>query len=204
VLLCLIAGPGHAQGGETYEERGVAVDRTAATATQAREEALAEGRRVALQRLLERLAPPEDRARLPRLSDVQVLDLVQSFEVESERTSAVRYLAILTVRFQPEGIRTLLRQAGGTGAAGRLTAAVPIGGAEEWVAVRRRLAEVVAVRETRILSLAPRRAQVELLYQGSEAQLAAALAQRGLTLARDGEGWRLSLGEGARTGTGRP
>ena len=45
------------------------------------------------------------------MSDAQISDLVQNYEVQSERTSAVRYIATLTYRFKPDDVRTLLRTA---------------------------------------------------------------------------------------------
>lgn len=90
---------------------GVPVDATSNSAAQARDIARAEGERRAFRMLLERLTVKEDWNRLPRVSEADLGDLVQDFEVESERSSAVRYLARLTFRFRPEPVRRLLREA---------------------------------------------------------------------------------------------
>ncbi len=89
----------------------VLVDRTAATATAAREAALVEAQRIAFRRQLERLVPRSEYRRLPNVSDARISDLVENFEIESERTSPVRYIGTLTYRFRPQDIRTLLRNA---------------------------------------------------------------------------------------------
>jgi hypothetical protein len=94
---------------QPFTVRDVTVDRSAATAAAAREVALVEAQRTAFRRLLERLVPRSDYRRLPNLSDSRIGDLVENFEVQNERTSAVRYIATLTYRFRPDGVRTLLR-----------------------------------------------------------------------------------------------
>ncbi|MBL8704136.1 MAG: DUF2066 domain-containing protein [Rhodospirillales bacterium] len=88
------------------------VDATAETAAAARIRAVAEGQRRGLRIVFERLALAEDLSKLPRPNDRQIDALVQAFEVDKERTSAVRYLAELTVRFKPDDMRALLQQAG--------------------------------------------------------------------------------------------
>ncbi len=119
VLVCAAAvllpdlAPAQAPRGDTaaFTVRNVAVDRTAVSAAAAREAALLDGQRAAFRRLLERLVPRANYGRLPALSDARISDLVQNYEVQSERTSAVRYIATLTYRFKPDDVRTLLRNA---------------------------------------------------------------------------------------------
>ncbi|MGQ0663244.1 MAG: DUF2066 domain-containing protein [Pseudomonadota bacterium] len=96
---------------EAFTVRDVAVDRTAAAAAAAREAALVDGQRLALRRLFERLTPREDHGRLPNPGAARIAELVDSFEVQSERSSAVRYLATLTFRFKPDDVRSLLQVA---------------------------------------------------------------------------------------------
>jgi hypothetical protein len=88
------------------------VDVTAATATEARDQALADGERQAFQRLMERLTQRSDAARLPHPNDAEMAKLVRSLEIGEERTSTVRYLANLTVHFNREEVRRLLGQSG--------------------------------------------------------------------------------------------
>lgn len=328
---------------------GVEVDQTAASATLAREAALAEGQKKAFRRLLERLTLRADHPRLPELPVARIADLIENFEVQAERSSSVRYIATLTFRFNPEGVRTVLRgagipfaetrarpmvvlpvfrrgdsvvlwdapnpwfdawrdmpardglqplviplgdladigaidaeqamqgatdrieaiarryDAGGAivaeafldGSAGRratvqvamtrfdgataeqtvvesyvarpdedeaalltraavetallieerwksdvalqfgkqavLTADVSFAGVEDWVMLRRRLAEAAVVRKADILSLSRGRARIELHYVGTESGLRLALAQKDLLLERGGTGWELRL-----------
>jgi hypothetical protein len=94
-----------------YVVAGVPVDATAKDAVTAREAAREEGQRTALRRLLERLTPRSDWSRLPAPNGADIAALVQDFEVSDEHNSGVRYLGSYTFRFNPNGVRRLLRSA---------------------------------------------------------------------------------------------
>ena len=108
-------GGGIAVGGnrraDLFEARDIPVDATADTVTDAREQAFTEGRIAALRIVLGQIAAKEDLERLTRPSSVQIVEMVRDFSVANERNSAVRYLADLTVRFNAEAVRDLLRAA---------------------------------------------------------------------------------------------
>lgn len=95
---------------EIYTVRNVAVDERADTASAARDVALASARRLAFNRLVRRIVLPEDQARLPLASDEALANLIADFEVAGEKSSGQRYLAQLTIRFDPDKIRALMRQ----------------------------------------------------------------------------------------------
>ncbi len=115
VLLAFAALAGGATGARAADEAftigNVAVDATAKSAAAAREEAIAEGQRQAFDRLIARLVPKELVGQVPRLDAQDITNLVRDFEVNSEKTSAVRYLANLQIRFKPDAVRALLRGA---------------------------------------------------------------------------------------------
>jgi len=92
--------------------REIAVDVTSASAAQAREQAIADAERRAVQQVLERLTLPADHARLPRPVGAALQALIEGMEVHGERVSATRYIARIDVAFRRAGIRALLRQAG--------------------------------------------------------------------------------------------
>ena len=92
---------------DLFAIRGVSVDVTAATAVAARAQAEREGRRRAFTRLLTRLAVSEHHARLPALSDQDVLGLVKGHGVRAEKTSTVRYIGDLDFAFRPAAVRRL-------------------------------------------------------------------------------------------------
>lgn len=95
-----------------FSVSAVPVDVTSASAAAAREQARADGERRAFSMLLQRLVQKDDWARLPKVSDADLTEFLQDFEVDDEHTSPVRYLAKLTFRFRPEPVRRVLRDAG--------------------------------------------------------------------------------------------
>jgi hypothetical protein len=108
-VAALIGGASNSQAAsEVFTVRGVSVDVTAQTAAQARDEALLQGQVEAFNRLLARILPREAMIRVPPLEPGQVLDYVSDFAVDNERTSDVRYLADLTVRFNDQSLRSFL------------------------------------------------------------------------------------------------
>ena len=97
---------------DIYTISGIAVDERAETAARARDLALIDGQRRAWQRLLRRLVLAIDHARLPALDDRAVAALVQGIEVHNEKTSSVRYLSYLTIRFKKPDVRDWLQNVG--------------------------------------------------------------------------------------------
>lgn len=91
-----------------FTVKDVPVDVTAGTASQAREQALADGETRAFSILLRRLTESADHARLPQLSPTEVTALVRDFSLRDEKISDVRYLARMTVRFRSAEVRDLL------------------------------------------------------------------------------------------------
>jgi hypothetical protein len=109
-ILALVWSPPVHASEETFTIANVAVDATANTAATARDRAIQEGQRRAFARLLQRITPQDQRAHMPQLSDTAIGDLVRDFEIAGEKTSSVRYIASLTVRFKPDDVRALLRR----------------------------------------------------------------------------------------------
>ena len=111
LALALGAMPASAQAPSAFTIQNVETDQTATSAGEAREAAFAEGQRKAFRQLMERVTPRSQHARLPRPTGQQIADLVESFEVQAERASAVRYIATYTFRFNADGVRAMLRRA---------------------------------------------------------------------------------------------
>jgi hypothetical protein len=89
----------------------VKVDATADGVAAARELARIDGQRRALGLVVDRLSGSSDNAKLTKLDDKAITDMVESFEVANERMSAVRYLADYTFHFRPSKLRRLVRVA---------------------------------------------------------------------------------------------
>ena len=86
----------------------VRVDAIADSVGAARELARVDGQRRALALVIDRLSGSQDSAKLPKLDDKTVTDMVESFEVANERMSAVRYLADYNFHFRPSKVRRLV------------------------------------------------------------------------------------------------
>jgi hypothetical protein len=96
---------------DLFQVSGIEVDATAADAVAAREQALLQGQIEGLRRLMRRLAPAEEQARLPAVGPAEVERYVQNFEIADEQVASNRYLAQLTVRYEPDAVRQLLQGA---------------------------------------------------------------------------------------------
>ena len=113
-LLCAWNSPPIlAQGGvDIFTAVNLPVDVTAESALEAREKALQDGQRMALQRVLTRITLRTDHSSLPEPDDKAIEQMVATVAVANEKTSTVRYLAKVTVRFHRSAVRQLLRDAG--------------------------------------------------------------------------------------------
>lgn len=91
-----------------FEVRDIAVDVTADSAAAARDEALADGERRAFEALLDRIVPADARANVPNAPPEGVRDMIADFSIRGEKTSAVRYIATLDFRFDPDAVEAFL------------------------------------------------------------------------------------------------
>lgn len=89
-----------------YNVADVAIDVTADSAAKARDEAIAKAQHDAFAMLLERLGA--DPKLGDKLSSDDLATLVQNFEVNDERSSAVRYIGNFVVQFRPSAVRRYL------------------------------------------------------------------------------------------------
>ncbi len=114
LLLAAIVQPAAAQVGRNalFTVSGVATEATAESAAAARQPALNQGQKRALQVMLRRLTLAADQGRLPNVSEAELQALVRNIQVQEERSAGTRYAARLTVDFDANGIRNLLRGAG--------------------------------------------------------------------------------------------
>jgi len=104
-------GPGPVTIDTLFVAEAVPVDVTAGSVTEARERGLTQGRIAGFRKVVSRIVAREDLDRVPQVNATQIIDMVRDFSIANERSSAVRYLADLTVRFNPVAVRRLLRSA---------------------------------------------------------------------------------------------
>ena len=216
-LVLTLVGCGPALAANPYVVQGVPVDVTAADSATARDQAIVEGQRKAFSMLMEQLVGADQAATIPVPGDSQLSGMVQDFEVESERLSSVRYIGVMTYRFDATSIDAIIgKPADGTpdvtigavpsGPTQTLSVVVPIASLRDWVEVQRRLSGIPSVQRTDVRSLARTEGQLDLVYYGDEGQLQQVLAQRQLSLLQDAQQqqWVLQLGENGGTTTGTP
>lgn len=113
LALVLVVFPAQAQENDdssVYSVSDVAVDVTADSAANARDQAIMQAQHLAFAQLLTRLGA--DASISERQDDNAIASLVQAFEVQQERSSAVRYIGTFTVQFKPNAVRNLLNKSG--------------------------------------------------------------------------------------------
>lgn len=96
---------------DLYTVTDVPVDITADNAAHARDEAIVQAQRAALAELVEHVGANQS---ANKISDDDLATLVQSFEVQDEHASSVRYIGTYTVQFRPAATHDYLASHGGT------------------------------------------------------------------------------------------
>ena len=119
--LALFLACGTAQGASVFTVAAVPVDAEAASSAEARELAIADGQRAALEILLRRLTVAG--AALPAPEAEALAAMISGFAIDGELVSTTRYRASLTVDFDPTAVRDLLR---GNGVAYAETMSKPV------------------------------------------------------------------------------
>lgn len=119
--LALILACGAAQGQSVFTVAGVAVDAEAASSAEARELAITDGQRAALEILLRRLTVAG--TAFPAPEGEPLAATIAGFAIDGELVSTTRYRAALTVDFDPAAVRELLR---GNGVAYAETVSKPV------------------------------------------------------------------------------
>jgi hypothetical protein len=109
-LFLAISQPLAARDFSIYTVSNMPLDETAESAAAAREIALAKGQAQAFQELMDRIVPKTEHGRVPEPTPAVLLGILSGIEVENEKTSSVRYLADLTVRFNRAAVRRFLRE----------------------------------------------------------------------------------------------
>lgn len=189
---------------------GVTVEATAATAAAARDMAIADGQRRAFKELVDHLAPGPDAAALAKLTDAEIAPLIAGFDVADERASATRWRATLNFAFDQDAVRALLRERGAASAVaggaptdigdGRMMLRAPIENIGEWIAIRQRLSEVLAIRELRVRALSSREAIVEVSFSGGVSDMVDVLNKSFFTVTEEPDGWSLTTAANASSG----
>ena len=99
---------------DPFTVRGVPVDASAPSATEAQTQAIGQGQLAAARRLVERLTLESERAAkgVPDLTPEVVGPLIRGLTIDNERRSATRYLGDVSIAFNPSAVQQLLRSSG--------------------------------------------------------------------------------------------
>ena len=112
IACCFLGRSSEVEANQVFKVENIEVDETSHTAIAAREKALEIGQKKAWELLVRRLTLPDEKSQLMELSIDEIKGLVQGYEVVRERISPVRYLANLTVLFNPNLVRDFLLEKG--------------------------------------------------------------------------------------------
>ncbi|MDE2029838.1 MAG: hypothetical protein KGI97_04660 [Alphaproteobacteria bacterium] len=197
-----------------YTVANVPADVTADTAAHARDQALTQAEHTAFAKICASVGAPSGMA---AISDDAVAALVQSFEVQSEQLSPVRYIGVFTIQFDPAALQqalgkyaAALANVGGAAQAGaaetnggtnmappgnyaHLTVTVATPSLAAWTQTKRRVELAPQVARVDVLALGRGESHIDLAYTGDIDGLQQGLAAEGLALQQGPDGaWRLT------------
>ena len=112
LALSLAAAPASAKEHKLFVVGAIAVDVTAEDATRAKMKAILQAQREAFFRLVRRLAGAKAAARLQGMPDRDIGRLLSSLSIADEHTGPTRYIARISVYFNPRKLLRLLRSKG--------------------------------------------------------------------------------------------
>jgi len=105
ILLLLILTPLNVAFANDFNVQNIAVDVQGNSAIDARDKALTKARRNAFDILTGRLLTTSERANLPSIDDSTIATMVSDFEINREKLSKNRYLANVSINFNPRAVR---------------------------------------------------------------------------------------------------
>ncbi len=97
---------------DPYSVTGVTVDVTAASAAEARDKAIAQAQRKAFEVLFKRVVSDGANRVAPNVSEFDLQRMIQGFEIEQERGSAVRYVASMGFKFRQKAVSSYISSLG--------------------------------------------------------------------------------------------
>jgi len=97
---------------DPYTVSDIEVDVTAKDAQQAKLKAISEAQVKAFRKMIERIAPADQAARLASLDAGRIGRMMASMSVQKEQTGPNRYIATLTISFLPNKVREALSRQG--------------------------------------------------------------------------------------------
>jgi hypothetical protein len=179
---------------EPYTITDVSTDVTSDTAAHARDKALMQAERLAYKQLCKRFDATDDS---DKHNDDEIASLVRSFEVQSERLSAVRYIGVFTIRFNPAAVQKVISAPSMPSGEIETTPQSPVShiivdvqadSLMAWVQLKRRLGAVRQVSKIDTLNLGRGFVHIDLSYVGLLDDLRRSVTDQGLVLRQNEKG----------------
>ena len=200
---------------DPYIVTDVNADVTADHSGHARDQALAQAERAGFAQLCTRLGVPTER--VAKFSDDDIAALVQSFDLQSERLSSVRYIGVFTLRFKQAAVQkkigkyqTAANPTNSTannlapsvevkplpsGSLSYVTVMVQTPSLAAWTQIKHRLNDVPQIAKVDVVSLGRGTSHINLSYGGAISDLQQAVTVQGLVLRQMPLGdWTLTEG----------
>ncbi len=194
----LLALPPLAAQESPQRQTGIVVEATAADAVQARDRALAQGRREAYARMSAATGTPGATA-----SDAQIEAMIASIIIEQERVTSTRYTGRITVVFNggnasPSAPANPLAAAppAGQPASSFIEASASFGSLQQWLGLQRQVLHAGPVASLDIIAISTDAARLRLGLRVPQGDAPGALISGGVVLSpptRPGDVWRVGL-----------
>ena len=91
--------------GEIFDVRSISVDISSTSSSIARQIAIQEAQEKAFKSLMRKMLLKGEYEKIPEIDKNIILNFVEEIEIESEKTTDVRYIGSITVRFKKKSIR---------------------------------------------------------------------------------------------------
>lgn len=196
---------------ETLTVPNVRVSVTGVSAAAARDQAIADGHRIAFQRALKQV-DTEGKPIPPLPTDDEIMAMTKGFSVDKEKNTSTTYTALLSFQFDDGRLlrwvqnppkqkadpttqmadATLQIEPNTSGAQTVVTFDVPLTALDDLVVLENKLRSIPLVTDYKLDSFSRTMATIDLSFVGDMNQLQAALAQKAWTLNPNAEG-RLGL-----------
>lgn len=172
----------------------VSVDVSDVNAAVAKEKAMAQANREALNNVASQFVSPEGLAVLNALNDEQVAYFIKEATVLSEKSSDVRYMASLKITIQDNVLRQYLYEKG-------VVEELPRGAVDvlyvfqnlsDWLDVEKKINTLRNVEKTETVAMTRRKVQFKIDYSGSFDDLRQSLSNMGINLSQNGNLFILS------------
>lgn len=180
----------------------VNVDVSDVNAAAAKEKAMAQANREALNYVAPLMASPEGVELLRSLDDNQILYFIKEATVLSEKSSDVRYIASLKVVVQDAVLRQYLAEKGVAKELekGTIDALYIFPALSNWLEVERKMNALGNVEAVETVAMTRRKVQFRIAYSGSFEDLQQGLSGLNLTLRQNGNIYVLGIPAAALVG----